>query len=220
MNGAAKNILIGAFVIAAGALIIFVLLFLHPSVGDEGQEIRVRFANIDKVSIGTRATYGGRAVGEVTEIKEIEDPQNARKPGKDGYVYIYELIVSVDSKVKIYNTDQISLKTSGLLGERSVEISPNPAKPGEIIRLVNKDILYAYEGGSVEQAFQEFRDLSDKIDSTLDSIKYAVDALNRAQIWQKLSTTAQNLSDITTALNKNDKWTHILNYLEHTAATC
>src|SRR4051812_30487520 len=108
MNDGAKNILIGLFVVAAGLLIVFMILFLHPTVGDDAQQIRVRFANIDKISIGTRVTYGGKAVGEVIEIKDIEDPKDARKPGKGGFVYLYELVLGVDSRVYIYNTDQIS----------------------------------------------------------------------------------------------------------------
>ena len=42
-----KNMMIGLFVIAACAIITFIILFLHPSVGDEGRVLRVRFANVD-----------------------------------------------------------------------------------------------------------------------------------------------------------------------------
>jgi phospholipid/cholesterol/gamma-HCH transport system substrate-binding protein len=113
MNDPIKNILIGLFVFAAGILVVFVILFLHPTVGDDAQTLRVRFANIDKVSVGTRVTYGGKPVGEVVEIRDIEDQKDARKAGKDGFVYIYELVLQLDSKVNTYNTDQVSLRTSG-----------------------------------------------------------------------------------------------------------
>lgn len=217
MNDSAKNILIGLFVVAAATIVIFMLLFLHPTVGDDAQTLRVRFANIDKISTGTRVTYGGKPVGEVIEIKEIEDPKDARKPGKDGFVYIYELILGVDSQVRVYNTDQISSRTSGLLGEKTVEITPLAAKPGEQIRLVTDQALYANESGSVEETLKEFKELSDKIEETLDSFKFAIDELNRQKIWEKISHTAQNLSDITTALNVPDKWTNILDNLDSAA---
>lgn len=212
MNDPAKNILIGLFVVAATAIIIFVMLFLHPTVGDDGQNLKVRFANIDKISVGTRVTYGGKPVGEVIDIKEVDSLKDARKPGKDGYVYVYELILGVDTKVKVYNTDQVSSRTSGLLGEKSVEITPLPAKPGEKIYLVNDQVLFANETGSVEETLKEFKELSDKIEDTLDSLKYAMDDLNRNKLWEKIGKTAQNLSDITTALNEPEKWKQTLDH--------
>ena len=86
MADQAKNILIGLFVLAAFAIITFMLLFLHPTVGDESKRYKVEFADIDKVNIGTRVTYGGKPVGEISEIKYIEDPKAQRK-GKNGHVY-------------------------------------------------------------------------------------------------------------------------------------
>lgn len=213
MNDATKNILIGLFVVTAGLLLIFMILFLHPTVGDDAQQVLVRFANIDKVSVGTRVTYGGKPVGEVIEIRDIEDPKDARKPGKGGFVYLYELVLGVDSRVHIYNTDEISSKTSGLLGEKTVEITPLPAKPGEQVRSISDQIIYANESGSVEETLKEFKELSDKIEETLDSLKFAIDELNRQKIWEKISHTAQNLSDITTALNKPEQWTDIMDNL-------
>lgn len=209
MNNSGKNILIGLFVLAAIVIFIYVLLFLHPSVGDRGQVITVRFANLDKINKGTRVTFGGKPVGEVLEIKELPDEE--RKPGKDGYVYVYELKLAVDSKIHIYNTDQISAHTSGLLGEKNVEIAPVAAKPGEKVYLVNDKVLFAYESGSVEETLKVFKDLSDKIEATLDSFKFAIDELNRQKIWEKVSHTVQNVSDITDELNKPQKWKDILN---------
>jgi phospholipid/cholesterol/gamma-HCH transport system substrate-binding protein len=63
MPDQAKNILIGIFVIVACAIIVFVLMFLHPSVGDESRLLRVRFANIDKITLGTRVNFAGKPVG-------------------------------------------------------------------------------------------------------------------------------------------------------------
>lgn len=217
MNDVTKNVLIGLFVVAATAIIIFVLLFLHPTVGDEAKQIRVRFANVDKVNVGTRVTYGGKPVGEVIEIKDIENPEEARKPARGGYVYLYELTLAVDSKVNIYDTDEILARTSGLLGEKSVEITPKAAKPGLPPRVVTSELIYANESGSVEETLKEFKDLSDKLEGALDSFKFALDELNRTNLWSKLSNTAQNLSDITTALNKPEMWDQTLENVEVTS---
>src|SRR5688572_2913484 len=109
-----KNMMIGAFVLGAAALVVFILLFLHPSLGDESQILYVRFADIDKVNIGTRVTFAGRAVGEVKEIKLIEKERGG--PSDDfGHLYMYELKLAVDSHLKVYDTDEVALRTSGLL---------------------------------------------------------------------------------------------------------
>lgn len=214
MNDPIKNILIGLFVFSAGILIVFMILFLHPTPGDDSQTIRVRFANIDKVSLGTRVTYGGKPVGEVVGIKDIEDPENARREGKDGFVYLYELELLVDSKVRTYNTDQISLRTSGLLGEKSVEITPQPPKPGQKLRLIQEEVIFADQTGSVEETFKEFKELSDKIEGTLDSLKFAIDDLNKRQIWEKIADTAENLRQITDALNRPEQLIAVIDNAE------
>ncbi len=214
MNDPIKNILIGLFVFTGGLLVVFVILFLNPTAGDDGQFMRVRFSNIDKVSKGTRVTYGGKPVGEVIEIKDIEDPNNPRKVGKDGFVYLYELLLQVDSKVRTYNTDQISLRTSGLLGEKSVEITPQAPKPGQKVRPIQDEVIYANETGSVEETLKEFKELADKIEETLDSLKFAIDDLNRRQIWEKIADTAENLRGITEAINKPEQLTATLDHVE------
>lgn len=215
MNDITKNALIGLFVVAATAVVILMILFLRPTVGDDGQILKVRFADIEKISLGTRVTYGGKPVGEVTAIKEIDLGKDLRKPGKDGYIYLYELTLTVDSKVKVFNTDQISSKTSGLLGEKSVEISPEPAKPGEKVYLVNDRILYANETGSVEETLKEFKQLSDKIEETLDSFKFAIDELNKNKFWDKLVTTAKNLQELTSGLNTPHNIENVTSFLRH-----
>src|SRR5438552_2320877 len=106
MLASAKNILIGIFVLVAFAIIIFMLLFLHPRIGDEGHTLYVRFTDIDKVNIGTRVTYAGRPVGEVTAIRELPDSRTAL-PNHRGEIYVYELVLKVDSSANVYNTDII-----------------------------------------------------------------------------------------------------------------
>ena len=125
MGDQAKNILIGLFVLAAFVIVTFMLLFLNPTVGDDSKTFRIRFADIDKVNVGTRVTYGGRPVGEVTEINIVQDPSDPRRTEK-GYIYLYEVTIVVDSSVDIFNSDTVTLRTSGLLGERSVSITPCP----------------------------------------------------------------------------------------------
>lgn len=197
----AKNIMIGFFVIAACGIVVFAILFLHPTVGNERLTLRVRFANIDKVTIGSRVTFAGKPVGEVVEIREIPEAIDHRK-SKDGFVYVYELKLKVDSSVNVYNTDEVTLHTSGLLGERSVSIDPKPPKPGEALRLVNDNIIYATETGTVEETFKDLKVLGLKLDTALDSVVEAFDIMKKHKLWDSIGNTAHNLDDITTALNQ------------------
>lgn len=210
MADQAKNILIGIFVIAACAIVIFVLLFLHPTVGDEGQVIKVRFADIDKVNLGTRVTYGGKPVGEVIAINPIEEPPSKVREGVHGFVYLYELDLRLDSHVRVYNTDNIQLRTSGLLGERSIEIRPYPLKEGEQLEEINKQVLYANESASVEETLREMKDLVGKFDKALVPIQKAVTEFNEKKVLEKINQTMVHLRNITDALDNPKQLTEMM----------
>lgn len=206
----AKNVLIGIFVLAGFGIIAFMLLFLHPSVGDEGKQFRIMFADIDKINTGTRVTYGGKPVGEVVKIREVENPKKPREM-VHGYIYLYEVTVDVDSSVEIFNSDEVLSKTSGLLGEKSVAIIPKAPLPDVPLRLIGKDeLIYANESGSLEESLKVLKSLADKFEETLDAITTTVTHINDEKLVDKISTTAQNLADITSSLNNKQKWEDIL----------
>jgi phospholipid/cholesterol/gamma-HCH transport system substrate-binding protein len=201
MPDQAKNLLIGIFVVAACAIIVFLLMFLHPAVGDEGKLLHVRFVDIDKISIGTRVSFAGKPVGEVTEIRELPDIDIERK-AINGYIYVYELTLRVDSGVNVFNTDQIASRTSGLLGEKSVAIIPGAPAPGEPVHLINDEIIYAAETGSVEDAIKELKTVADKLEIGLDNVNEALAIFQKNKFWENISDSAANIRDITVALNK------------------
>lgn len=210
MTDQIKNVMIGIFVIGALGVVVFVMMFLHPNIGNEKEVIKVRFANIDKISEGTRVTYGGKPVGEVVDVQEIS-PGKSPREAYDGNVYIYELTLRVDSGVRVYNTDTISAKTSGLLGEKSVAITPMPVPIGEkLIPIDPEHIIYATETGSVEDTIKEFKELSDKFELALDNINDTFNDIKRNRIIDHVGSFAGNLSAITTSLNKPDEWADTL----------
>lgn len=197
-----KNILIGFFVLAAFAIVIFILLFLHPVVGDDGQILHVRFNDIDKVSKGTRVTFAGRPVGEVTHIYEVPDARIEQQYRKGG-VYIYELTLRIDSGIEVYESDDISLRTSGLLGERSIEISPRPAPPSHFLRRVtDKDVIFASTPTSVEEALTSINAVAGKIGKAFDSFAEQVHEMKNIKLIDKVGKIADNIKDITDALNQ------------------
>lgn len=209
MPDQAKNILIGVFVIAAFAIIVFVLMFLHPSVGDEKKLLLVRFANIDKISVGTRVTFAGKPVGEVTAIHELSDVDSERK-GINGFVYVYELTLRVDSSVNVFNTDEIAARTSGLLGERSVAIIPHPVRPGEPLYIIDSQIIYATESASVEETLRDLKVIADKVVVTLDSFNDALQILEEKKLWENVAQSAEHIRNVVQVLDNPQQIKEIL----------
>lgn len=209
-----KNILIGLFVLAAFAVITYMLLFLHPSTGDEAKKYHVLFSDLDKVNVGTRVTYGGKPVGEVVQIKEISDPNDPRK-SIEGFVYLYEVTIAIDSKVAIYNTDQISVRTSGLLGEKSVAITPMPLQPGQILQPVNiNEVLIANESGGVEETLKRFETLSGKLGAALDGINEIITKIKEQEIVENIGSAVKNVKEVSAKLNQPEKIQDILDNVQ------
>lgn len=189
-----KNFIIGVFVVIACALIVFIILFLHPTTGDEGRVLYVRFTDVDKINVGTRVTLAGKPIGEVSEVTEVPD---AREGPKDefGHYYIYQLKLLIDSHVKIYNTDLVTARTSGLLGEKSVAIIPQVPPEGQVPHLVTKgEILYAEHPASVEETMAEFKQVADSVSAVLQEVR-------DEKVIHKLAVTIENIQDITAAID-------------------
>lgn len=203
--------MIGFFVIIACGLIVGMVLFIEPSVGDAKQILVVRFANINGISVGTRVLFAGKAVGEVTGIETI--PQARQQPiDHSGNVYYYQLILHIDSSVQVYNTDEITLQTSGLLGEKSIGIIPKAPPKGVKPKLITaKTPVYAISTDPLEHAFNELSDLSEKVDEALeqimtwfdqnrDSLSFAVQsfgqAMNQVQVMVREVNETKMIDDI------------------------
>ncbi|MCY3974405.1 MAG: MlaD family protein [Simkaniaceae bacterium] len=170
-----KNALIGFFVAVACALIVGFILFLEPSAGDGKQALVVRFSNINSISVGTRVMFAGKPVGEVTGIERIPD---ARQEPTDalGRLYFYQLILHIDSGVRVYDTDEFTVQTSGLLGEKSVAIIPKAASGGTTpTRITAKTPVYAQSVDHLESTLHELSNLSDKAEEALDRVVTWID---------------------------------------------
>ncbi len=215
-----KNMLIGIFAIAASLLIIWIIMFLKPSVGDGKQILYVRFSNVNNIPIGTRVTFAGKPVGEVVAIDNL--PEARAKPSSDvlGHLYFYQLELKIDSNVKVYDTDEFSVQTSGLLGEKSIAIIPKPVPKGIVPQLLTcKNVVYAKSVDPLEKLFTQFsifprlwkkhfrkrrtgsvngENLGNAIrsaGSAMEEICNAVQSINELDIPQQISSTVQNISD-------------------------
>jgi phospholipid/cholesterol/gamma-HCH transport system substrate-binding protein len=170
MGEQTKNMLIGVFVIAACAVIIWLIMFLKPSVGDGKQTLYVRFSTINQIGVGTRVLLAGRPVGEVIAIQEIYDARE--KPTADvlGEIYYYQLVLKVDSSVKVYSTDQVIVQTTGLLGEKSIAIIPKIPPKGVVPKLITTQPIYAESVDPIENAFTQLSSLSKDMSQTFRQV--------------------------------------------------
>jgi phospholipid/cholesterol/gamma-HCH transport system substrate-binding protein len=165
-----KNMLIGVFVALAMGLVVAMVLFIKPTVGDGKQVLHVRFSNINGISVGTRVIFAGKAIGEVEDIQIIP---NARHMPVDseGNLYYYDLTLRIDSGIPVYDIDEFTVQTSGLLGDKSVAIIPKAPKAGQTPKLVTaKSIIYAQSNDLLESAYNILSNMAEKVEDTFTEV--------------------------------------------------
>ena len=196
-----KNTLIGLFVIVGSVLIVGIILFIKPSVGDGNQVIKVRFSNINGIALGTPVTYAGQPIGEVAAIQQVTDARQ-QAVNEFGQVYPYVLTLKIDSNYTLFSTDEITVATQGLLGEKYVAIIPKPLKKGQVAHVITpKDMIYADSSDLLESAMNEISALSEKVEQTLNRFIHWID-----KYGDDLGVTIQNFGhaadQITLAVKK------------------
>jgi len=195
MNDKMKNILIGLFVAAAVTIMVAMVLFLEPRIGDGKKTLHVRFANISGIVIGTRVTFAGKPVGEVTAIQEVKDAR-AEPSDETGRVYFYQLALKIDSSVDVYNTDEIAIRTTGLMGEKSIAILPKAATAGKTPSLVNDQVIYANSVDPLENTFNQITKAANRMEG----------AVNHVDQWftANCDTIAHSLLSLDNVLGQGD----------------
>lgn len=108
------EIAVGLFIILGVAAV----AFLAIKMGDVGRNtegsysVRARFASISGLKQGAFVEVAGVRVGQVTGIDlDTED-------------YAAEITMSIDDRVKLQDDSIASVRTSGIIGEKFVKITP------------------------------------------------------------------------------------------------
>lgn len=217
MGDGIKAFWLGLFIIITLSVAAWLLLFLRPTVGDCGHVLKVRFANIQNVSIGTRVTFGGKPVGEVLKIQEIP---NARTlpPDASGNYYFYELDLCVDSSVTLYNYDEIVFSSAGLMGERSIAILPKAAPAGKPpAHEVTQQILYARSTDDVQEALTKLADVADVFEHAMSLLSEFLD-----ENMEDFHHTLHAVGEMATTANElfvQARDSHLLAHLDDAATT-
>lgn len=198
MNKSIKNFLIGLFLLGAIGIFVGLVMFLRPKVGDGKQTIYLRFSNINKINVGTRVMFAGKPVGVVAAVDEIYHARETQPSDELGRLYFYQLTLKIDSKVHVYSTDQISLQTSGLLGEKSIAIVPIAPPKGAVPEmLTEKTPVYAASVDPVENTFNRLSDIGEKLNETVDVIKDWFEG-NQGNITQAVTSIGSAMTQMDT----------------------
>ena len=169
MNETIKNLLVGIFVVGAIGILVASIMFLKPTIGDGKQTLLVRFSDIGSINIGTRVLFAGKPVGEVVAMEEIHDPRE-QPTDELGRVYFYQLTLHVDSAVKVYNIDEVSIQSAGFLGEKSISITPKAPPKGITPQLISNKPIYADCVDSFQTTLLNFSELSTTMQETFRGV--------------------------------------------------
>jgi phospholipid/cholesterol/gamma-HCH transport system substrate-binding protein len=203
MTDQTKNILIGLFVAAAITIMIGMILFLEPTIGDGKKALAVRFANVAGISVGTRVTFAGKPVGEITRIREVANARG-ETPDESGRVYIYELSLKVDSSVEVYEGDEIAVKTTGLMGERSVAILPKATPKGKIGKPITHEVIFANSIDPLENTFNHMTRLASKMEGSISRLDKWFDD-NQRQLTNAIQSFGGAMNKVDAVLTSVDQ---------------
>jgi phospholipid/cholesterol/gamma-HCH transport system substrate-binding protein len=140
-------------------------------------------------------TFAGKPVGEVTAIQEVKDAR-AEPSDETGRVYFYQLALKIDSSVDVYNTDEIAIRTTGLMGEKSIAILPKAATAGKTPSLVNDQVIYANSVDPLENTFNQITKAANRMEG----------AVNHVDQWftANCDTIAHSLLSLDNVLGQGD----------------
>jgi len=137
--------------------------------------------------------------------KEIRD---AREEPTDelGRVYFYQLTLHIDSGVKVYNTDEIAIKTSGLLGEKSISIIPKAPPKGVSPRRITNQPIYADSVDLIQNALVDFSELAAFMEQSFKQISdWLQDHGNTvAKTFENTSSAMEQIDQAVATYNQSD----------------
>lgn len=199
MTNKLKNTLIGVFVVSSFAIIVSMVLFLKPHVGDGKMILHVRFTNVAGIVPGTRVTFAGKPVGEVVEIREID---HSREGPSDeaGRVYCYELTLKLDSRIHVYTTDEVSLRTTGLMGERAVTILPKSITSGQKMESAQGKVLFAISSDPLENTFNQVAKVARNIDTAVETVTAILNE-ERGNLHETIASTQAAMAAVALTLD-------------------
>lgn len=201
-------VMVGGLVIAMFAFLFMVLITVTGK-NVATDSYYVVYGDVAGVKEGTAVTFGGFAIGQVTEIKPV------RKNGKT----LFKLSLAIDQAWRLPNDSVARVASPGILSDKTIDIeegsSGNMLKTGEEIRGVESASLFS----AVDEVAFEIKDLSEnsirpmlqKFSNSVDTISNRVDNIG-GELDKGVPDLMVNANRFMTELNKNvDRLSVILN---------
>lgn len=178
----------------------FTISSFYPASFQEKRILKVRFSNIEKLTVGAPVLFAGNPIGAVAEIIPLIENVD-KKLGHRGIIYPYELSLAIDPTVPVYNVDEITIVNGGTLEKvvKMVEITPLIAKPGKEYALITDEFVYGRSAQSLETLLGE-------IAETSKPFKKVLQAVLNTQLIEKMGKAVEHMSDIGEALNDPEAW--------------
>lgn len=204
-QGQLRTMIIGAFTVFGIAILVWSIFFFTPSVGDNKNKMTINFSNIEGIDVGTRVTYAGKPIGEVTSIEYIPREDNT-SVDTFGNPFSYAVQVKMDSKVHVLNTDLIVIRTSGLLGEKSIAIIPQEPQPGQKVQSVIGGTVYANSEDPLSSTLKTVQEASSEITKTMSNVSQILEENQELihQAIQSLDDTLRGVSGMVQYAQKVD----------------
>lgn len=197
--------LVGAFVLATMALLIYALARLSGH-GEQHDAYYATFPNVAGIADGSPVTYDGYQVGNVQSIAPIT---------RDGRThYRVQMLFKHDWKIPVDSTATIS--SAGLLSGQIIDVQQGRSqtflKPGQDIVALDNPPLFAALGGLASDLRSIARDdmrpalqnLNHRVDSLGNMLEHkggmTLDQANAALI--RMNTAAENLGQLLNAENR------------------
>lgn len=205
LPGKVRTMIIGAFTVLGVAILVGSIFFFKPSVGDNKQRLNIKFSNVEGLTDGTRVTYAGKPAGEVLEINQIIDARQ-KQVDDAGLPYTYEVTVALDTSVQVYSTDLIEIRTSGLLGEKSIAIVPQHITQGEKSHSVIGGTIYAQSADPLSTTLKTVTTTADEIGRTMNNISILLEKNNGniTQVIENFNVALQGASELINQANQVD----------------
>src|SRR5467141_4090124 len=196
MKPKSEQALVGLFVVAATAVLIFIVFAISGAFGRSTHTYRAYFPSAGGIESGSGVRYsGGPKIGRVETVRI--DPQNPSRI-EITFKVQSDLPVKTDSHVKIMSLRPLGANHSATLANARGMIEENRPALHSTLTHINS------VSEKLEPLLSDFRKTSEEANKAIDHIDSLIGE-NRADIRQavaELRRTLTNMTDLTAHLNQ------------------
>ena len=150
MNNRKIDFFVGCFVLAGILAVLYLAIQIGGArlMGGDTYELRARFGNVSGVNPGSRVEISGVKVGSVRSVELNEN-------------FFAIVTFNLPNRIELNDDTIASIKTSGLIGDRFIELDPGgsgiPLEPGDLIvdtesALDIEDLISRFALGGIDES--------------------------------------------------------------------